>query len=106
MVEPRFLDVHSVEKKLKMGSLMVPMINELMWKLKPIPLSSTALVLAATHSVDEIKIKNTQEEMIKKSEESLEDDDDKLFVNPDKVTKHKVSHTGAFPTRSQIINQN
>ena len=75
MVEPRFLDVHSVEKKLKMGSLMVPMINELMWKLKPIPLSATALVLAATHSVDEIKIKNTQEEMIKKSEELLEDED-------------------------------
>ena len=66
------------------------------------PFPSLQLVLAATHSVDEIKIKNTQEEMIKKSEESLEDDDDKLFVNPDKVTKHKVSHNGAFPTCSHI----
>ena len=39
------------------------------------PFPSLQLVLAATHSVDEIKIKNTKEEMIKKSEELLEDED-------------------------------
>ena len=31
MVQPRFLDAHSVEMKLKMGSPMVPMIKEFMF---------------------------------------------------------------------------